>query len=131
MPLLEIALIIDDDNFFADIVSEMFLQRKFQPVWCPTAEDALTHINRGSVAIVMCDIFMPGIGGIKAIHALKQKLPDLKVFAMSGGTEGMDKEKSLQAAMKIGADEVLLKPFTADQLDYLLNKHKIGSTELI
>lgn len=129
MPLPEIALIIDDDGFFADLLSEMFMQRKFMPVWCPTAEDALTHTERGEVAIVMSDIFMPGIGGIKGIQLLKSKFPNMKVFAMSGGSEGMNKEKSLKAASMIGADAVLMKPFTAEQLDALLEEHGIRNTE--
>lgn len=118
-----IALVIDDDGFFASILSEMLLQRKFQPLWCSRAEDALEHFERGGVDLMVCDIFMPGIGGIKAIESVKQKFPETVVFAMSGGAEGMGKEKALLAASKIGADAVLMKPFSAEVLDGLLEHH--------
>jgi len=118
-----IALVIDDDDFFASILSEMLLQRKFQPLWCSRAEDALEHFQRGAVELLLCDIFMPGIGGIKAIEAVKQIFPKTVVFAMSGGAEGMGKDKALLAASKIGADAVLMKPFSAEVLDGLLEHH--------
>lgn len=118
-----IALVIDDDDFFASILSEMLLQRKFQPLWCSRAEDALEHFQRGAVELLLCDIFMPGIGGIKAIEAVKQNFPTTVIFAMSGGAEGMGKDKALLAASKVGADAVLMKPFSAEALDGLLEHH--------
>ena len=78
---------------------------------------------------MVCDIFMPGIGGIKAIESVKQKFPETVVFAMSGGAEGMGKEKALRAASKIGADAVLMKPFSAEVLDGLLEHHGFQSEQ--
>lgn len=118
-----IALVIDDDDFFASILSEMLLQRKFQPLWCSRAEDALEHFQRGAVELLLCDIFMPGIGGIQAIEAVKQNFPETVIFAMSGGAEGMGKDKALLAASKVGADAILMKPFSAEALDDLLEHH--------
>ena len=119
----KIALIIDDDNFFGSILSEVFMQRNFQTLWCSSAEDAFDHLQRGGVSIVLSDIFMPGMGGIKAIEKLKKNYPETKVFAMSGGAEGMEKGMALQAASKIGADAILVKPFTAKDIDVLLQVH--------
>ncbi len=59
---------------------------------------------------------MPGMGGIEGIVRIKKNWPDIKIIAISAGYEGMDKEKTLKAAALRGADRVLPKPFSEEEL---------------
>lgn len=78
---------------------------------------ALQH-DRG-VAIVITDIFMPGTEGMETIAKFKHRWPKVRVIAMSGGGE-VAKKSYLQAALHIGADATLRKPFTLQRLREVL-----------
>ena len=122
----QIALIIEDDAFYAEIVAAMLLQQNFDTVRCFNYEDALSTKPDPKIKLTLCDIFMEGIGGIQGIKMLRERFPDIKIVAMSGGVEGMGSDDTLRAALKVGADSGLLKPFTADQL-----REQLESLELV
>ncbi len=106
--------IIDDDAIVRDTVSEMLENNGYLTVMAENMETVLslnTPINT-----IIIDIFMPGLGGIEGIAQVREKWPDAKIIAISGGWEGMDKEKTLHAAKRVGADFVLAKPFMEEDL---------------
>ena len=83
-----------------------------------TARDgaaALALHRERSVAIVITDIFMPGTEGMETISRFKHRWPKVRVIAMSGGGE-VAKKSYLQAALHVGADAILRKPFTLEML---------------
>ena len=108
-------LVIDDD---ADIRAslELLLARLGYEV--ETAADGtqalLIHRTR-NVAKVITDIFMPGKEGMETIQAFKSEWPWVRVIAMSGGGE-VARGSYLEAARQIGADAILRKPFTLQNL---------------
>jgi DNA-binding response OmpR family regulator len=58
---------------------------------------------------------MPGLDGLEVIRALRRESPNVSVIAMSGGAFGgaMD---LLSVARRLGAMEILRKPFTRREL---------------
>ena len=64
---------------------------------------------------------MPGIGGIEGIQLLKEKCPAIRIIAMTAGRADMPSEKTLKAATKVGADAVMTKPVTRDELKAVLD----------
>ena len=83
-----------------------------------TARDgaAALAVHRAErVAIVITDIFMPGTEGMETIARFKTGWPKVRVIAMSGGGE-VAKSSYLQAALHIGADATLHKPFDLQAL---------------
>lgn len=108
--------LIDDSNTIRLIVSRMLSNRGFQALATESFELALTQFSKMAIDVVITDIFMPGMGGIEGIMRLRKKWPNVKVIAISAGHGGTCSDKALQAASKIGADVVLPKPFTEDQL---------------
>jgi len=110
----EIVFIVDDDAFVREALSQVLLENGYQPVTMSKAEDVVSRdfpIRR-----VIIDIFLPGMGGIEGIAQVRKRWPDAKVIAISGGWGNMDKHKALEAAMRVGADRVLAKPFTNEAL---------------
>lgn len=118
-------LIIDDDPFYANLVSKMFAQRGWHPVVCFNMEDALRTFNPKHVRLIVTDIFMPGMGGIEGIAVLRQMFDDAIIIAMSGGWDNMTSKDTIEAALKIGADAGLQKPITATALDHVLSDLKV------
>ena len=122
IPGMNLVVIVDDDTFFSALVAEMFQQRKFMPVCCHSIEDSFDIVETDHIALIISDIFMPGMGGIDGIKELRKRFPAAKIIAMSGGWGSMAPQEAIDAAQKIGANAGLQKPFSADELDATLEK---------
>ncbi len=122
-------LIVDDEVFYASFVAKIFGKRRWLPMVCLSMEEALKVINTMHLDLVITDIFMPGIGGIKGIELIKLQVPDIPVIAISGGWDTLGPDEAVRAAVHIGADGGLAKPIKPDELASLLNVLGLGGTE--
>ena len=66
---------------------------------------------------VVTDLFMPEMDGIETITALRRRLPDARVIAISG-RPGVD---YLTVARELGVKHTLRKPFEIEELLQALN----------
>jgi len=110
-------LIVEDSPVQRKIVRRMFDDVKYEVCEAETAEQALANHDIVGMDLLLTDIFMPGKGGLVAIHDIRENWPNIRVIAMSGGfKDAMKREKTLTAAEVVGADATLKKPFTGDEL---------------
>ena len=65
--------------------------------------------------VVITDIIMPEQEGIDTIIQIRRERPGIKIIAISGGGRIRNID-FLEMAQSLGADEVLAKPFEADEL---------------
>jgi len=108
-------LVVDDS---ADLRESLKLLLELHGYEVETARDGSAAIElhrRRRVAVVITDIFMAGTEGMETIAKFKAGWPRVRVIAMSGGGEKA-KNDYLQAALHIGADATLHKPFTVGTL---------------
>src|SRR6266404_4336168 len=63
--------------------------------------------------LLVTDIVMPGQEGIETIMQFRDKFPELKIIAMSGGGKN-NRQTYLDWAKKLGANRALAKPFSID-----------------
>lgn len=59
---------------------------------------------------------MDGIGEIEGIKVIRETASDVFIIPISAGYQDIAPDTALKAALKIGADKALAKPFTADDL---------------
>jgi two-component system, NtrC family, C4-dicarboxylate transport response regulator DctD len=79
---------------------------------CATAEEALPHLTPEFAGIVLSDIKLPGIDGLKLLEIAIAQDPHLPVILVTGhGDVSM-----AVGAMRQGAYDFIEKPFTADLL---------------
>ncbi|MGZ6316645.1 MAG: response regulator [Anaerolineales bacterium] len=107
-------LVVDDDEG-ARTTYEHWLKGEGLDV--RSVEDgraALNVLENTPTATVLLDLFMPGMEGIETLRAIKRDHPGSRVVVMSGlRYAGSD---MLKAAMALGADGALEKPFSLNQL---------------
>jgi CheY-like chemotaxis protein len=106
-------LVADDAAIVRMLVSEMLADAGFLVVAEATDGNeavALYAEHRPDVAII--DVNMPGIDGIAAALAIKRAYPAAKLVIATVYVT----EKKLQRMAKLGAVEVLQKPFDAAEL---------------
>lgn len=76
------------------------------------AAEALAMLRHGGFDLVVCDVCMPGTGGIGFLREASARHPETGVVLMSGGN-------NLQLAveaMRLGALDYISKPFTTEQI---------------
>ena len=99
-------LIVDDEERFRTTLSKMLTARGLAVEAAASGEEALEKLQASPCDVVLLDIRMPGMGGIAALSAIKEKDPLIEVIVLSG-------HASLDAAMELmqrGAYDYLLKP---------------------
>jgi two-component system KDP operon response regulator KdpE len=77
-----------------------------------TGESALRRLAEATYDVVLLDINMPGIGGIRACREMRKTLPRLGILMLTV----RDSEEDKIAALDAGADDYVTKPFTVREL---------------
>lgn len=67
----------------------------------------------GEFDLVICDLILPGTGGVELIRRLRRRTPSLPILAISGATHAL---KWLESTRGEGPQAELAKPFTPTQL---------------
>jgi len=115
-------LIADDDPIVRDIAGEMLRATAHAAVLAEDGVEVLRLLDVVAVDLLITDMLMPNMDGGEVILAAREKYPDLKILAISGGgAVGVD--LMLRTARAFGADATLTKPLqiatfirTVDQL---------------
>jgi pilus assembly protein CpaE len=82
------------------------------------AEAAIAEVRRLNPDVVLMDVNMPGMDGIKATQAITGEPPYAPVVLMSV----QEDREYLRRAMQAGAREFLVKPFSGDELSAALRR---------
>ena len=122
-------LVIDDSATVCKFLGDGLRSKGIQPIVSRRMEDALASLEIMRPDLVITDIFMPGIDGIAGIPQLRKKMPDVGVIAISAGNAAVESDDVLIAARRAGADAVMKKPFTIDQLIESVGKVFEGYSE--
>ncbi|MEP0391934.1 MAG: chemotaxis-specific protein-glutamate methyltransferase CheB [Erythrobacter sp.] len=97
-----------------------------------SGERAIVQIKKEPADVVLLDLEMPGIGGLKSLPGLMAACPDVRVLVVSSLTQ--DGAEATVQALSSGAADTLQKPrpggFDDDYRSQLLNKVRaLGSAQ--
>ena len=115
------ALVIDDDPGVRNYISELLVGEGFDVWEAPDGAIGITMIEEiKNLDLIVTDILMPNTDGVEVLMALrktrKESSPNAKVIAISGGGLYLEASAFLADIRKLGADGVLMKPFSLDNL---------------
>ena len=105
-------LVVDDEACVRDAFALLLDEAGHQPIAVPGAEAALALLEREDVALVLCDVAMPGMDGIALVEHLHWSHPDLPVVMVSAHGE----LETAVRAVRAGAYDFLLKPVDEKRL---------------
>jgi two-component system chemotaxis response regulator CheY len=122
-PLLSFraVLLVDDSSSTRMIVAKMLRAIEgLEVLQAGSAAEAFALLHKNPVDLVLADINMPGIDGLKLLSAIRSKpaLASTVVLLMTASRQ----TTLVGTALASGADGYLLKPFTAEQLRAAINK---------
>ena len=109
-------LIVDDEPSVREILFTFLGQQGFEPAVAEDGQKALDMIPSFNPHIVLLDVAMPGINGLRTLEKIRAAAPDCCVIMMSGHAS----HQSALQAMDGGALEFIQKPFDFDYLERML-----------
>jgi len=105
-------LVIDDEQIILDSVKKILGAEDFQVDPAISSRDGLERAMSRNYDLVLTDIRMPEIGGMRILRDIKRSKPALPVVIFTGYAT----VQSAVQAMKLGASDYVEKPFTPDML---------------
>lgn len=104
-------LLVEDDDSIRAALSNALTERDFAVVAVATAGEALRAAAAGRLDIVLLDLGLPDLDGTAALRMIRgiSSVPVIIVTARRG-------ETSVVRLLDAGADDYVVKPFSADHL---------------
>ncbi len=111
--------IVEDEEIIRITLSDELIEEGYNVFSFPNAKESLKFLENNSVDIIITDLRLPDINGIELLKKVKQKQPQIEMLVMTA----YGSVDTAIEAMKIGAFNYLMKPFTTDEL--LINIQKL------
>lgn len=109
--MYEKILIVEDDTIYRGLLVET-LYKEFVTVAVSTAEEALSHLSQTSFDMVLVDVGLPGMDGLRFGTAVREISPSVPIIFLSGQTNVEDR----LAGFSIGAADYIVKPVDRREL---------------
>ncbi len=111
-------IIIDDENELLTVLCEILTGHGYETAGYTSAAEALAKLNEQDFDLLLTDLMMPEMSGIDLLQAALKIDPDIVGIVMTGqGTV-----QTAVEAMKAGAFDFIMKPFTLTSLLPVLSR---------
>jgi DNA-binding response OmpR family regulator len=108
-------LLIDDDKLVLYTLSRLFRNTGDTVLTAENGAEGMALFRRERPDLVITDIVMPEQEGLATIIEMRRESPATKIIAISGGLRQRDYDVLAMAA-KLGADDIIAKPFEPQEL---------------
>ena len=105
-------LVVDDEEAIREVVSTLLEAQGYQCTVVGNGRAALEYLEKNSLDLVLSDMVMPEMDGLKLLEWLRARNQDIPVIMV---TAMHDLSTALEAIRR-GAYDYILKPFEKDQL---------------
>ena len=118
-------LVCDDEKDSVDAIEIYLMQEGFQVFKAYNGEEALEQIKKQDIHLLVIDIMMPKLDGIRATMKIREK-SSIPILFLSAKSQDADKILGLN----IGADDYITKPFNPLELVARVKSHLRRYTKL-
>ncbi len=111
-------LIVDDDRSLRKMLAFVLDKEGYRVEEAVNGVDALKKLKGRNFDLVISDIRMPDLNGIELLKKIKthdQDLPVIMITAYATTNDAIE-------AMKLGAEDYIMKPFSLDELKIIITK---------
>lgn len=114
-------LIADESQHIRDILKTHFEARGYETITCDDGEDALHLIHEKHPDLIILDIAIPRKNGYQICRQIKSEKAYGDVFVILLSSKEQKEEEFW--AKDCGANEFLIKPFIASELEKIVEEH--------
>ena len=111
-------LIVDDELVLRESLAAWLERDGHQVETAASGEEGLERLMKKQFDIMLVDIKMEGMSGLEVLRSVKESDPDVAVVMITA----YGSISTAIEAMKIGAQDYLLKPFDPNELGLLIEK---------
>lgn len=104
-------LVCDDDREIVEAIEIYLSQEGYKVLKAYDGEEALKVLDREKVDLLIIDVMMPKLDGIRATLKIREK-KNMPIIILSAKSEDADKILGLN----VGADDYMTKPFNPQEL---------------
>jgi two-component system, NtrC family, response regulator PilR len=111
-------LIVDDDRSLRKMLAFVLTKEGYGVEEAVNGVDAMKKLKGRNFDLVISDIRMPDLNGIELLKKIKthdQELPVIMITAYATTNDAIE-------AMKLGAEDYVMKPFSLDELKIVISK---------
>ena len=114
-------LVIDDDPIMRDTIKDILQFEGYSVADAADGKEGMELMQNEQFHMIVTDVLMPEKDGIEVIIEAKNRYPDVKVIAISGGGY-ISAENYLKMARDLGASATVVKPFDIDVFTCEVNR---------
>ncbi len=118
-------LIVDDEIEFASTLAERLQIRGYNAKSVYSAEDAIALSRNDPPDVMLLDLRMPVMSGIKVLQTIKQFNPSIEVIMLTGLGSTQDSAEGMES----GAFDFIMKPVDIENLVEKIEKAKSNKQE--
>ena len=111
-------LVCDDDREIVEAIEIYLSQEGYKVLKAYDGEEALKVLDREKVDLLIIDVMMPKLDGIRATLKIREK-KNMPIIILSAKSEDADKILGLN----VGADDYMTKPFSPSELVARVKAH--------
>ncbi|PIS02005.1 MAG: two-component system response regulator [Chlamydiae bacterium CG10_big_fil_rev_8_21_14_0_10_42_34] len=116
--MIEKVLVVDDEPLMLRFVSDVLKRQGKEVISATNGADAIRLLQQEMFDLIITDMKMPQKNGLDVLKAAKELYPSIQVIlATAHGTI-----ESAVDAMKMGAFNYLIKPFSPEALESIIEK---------
>jgi DNA-binding NtrC family response regulator len=112
------SVLIVDDEIGARESLKMVLKNDYEVFLAKNAEEAFSQIKEHSPDVILLDIILPDLDGLKVLKRIKQNDPNIVVIMVTATTT----VKTALEAKRLGAYAYVTKPFDIDELRLIITR---------
>lgn len=111
--LAKTVLLIEDDRQTALLVTKFLEKDGMEVIHCEDGVEALERSPEISCSLIILDILMPRMNGLKVLEQLRKKsfLANVPIVMLTG----LDSEDVIEQAFELGANDYITKPFSSNE----------------
>jgi len=105
-------LAVDDSPATLELLQRNLAAEGYVVFTAANAAEAIKILDVTPIDLVVTDLKMPGLSGVHLVRHIRENFRDMEVMIITG----YPSVKGAVEAMKTGAEEYLVKPFTDEEL---------------
>lgn len=104
-------LVAEDEPAIRRLLATILTRGGYEPVFAQNGREAMGAVERGGIAALLLDLGLPDRDGLEVLSAIRAR-HDLPILVVTARGETAEKI----AALDLGADDYVTKPFDGDEL---------------
>ena len=120
-------LVVDDEADVRKLLDDSLRRSGYKVISASCGQEALEVLDQNEVNLVITDVRMPEMSGLELLARIKQAHPQMPVIILTGYAS----VQNAVEAMRRGAADYVMKPFTVAALRSAVQQTVIGPTAAV